>query len=69
VIKIYGKVVVKNHAIVTSTLDGNEWSDSCPSYLTPEKIARGIQWIGAAWVPEPVWKLMRKKILLPLPGT
>jgi hypothetical protein len=33
--KIYGRVEVKLHTLLTKTLDGDEWSASHPDYFTP----------------------------------
>jgi len=37
------------HAFVTSALDGDEWSASCPGRFTPRERAPGTRWIGG-WV-------------------
>jgi hypothetical protein len=34
---------------LTSTLDGGEWSASCPGSLTPRERFRGTHWTGG-WV-------------------
>jgi hypothetical protein len=37
------------HALLTSTLDGCEWSASRPGHFTPVERATGIHWIRG-WV-------------------
>jgi len=39
-------VEVYIHALLTSSVDGSEWSASRPSHFIPEKIASGIYWMG-----------------------
>jgi hypothetical protein len=40
---------VKLHAILTSALDGGEWSASRPGHFTPGERAQGTHWTGG-WV-------------------
>jgi len=42
-------VEVQLHALLTSVLNGGEWSASCPSHFNPREIAPGTHWIGG-WV-------------------
>jgi hypothetical protein len=37
------------HAVLTSAVDGGEWSVSCRDYLTPRERVPGTHWIGG-WV-------------------
>jgi hypothetical protein len=32
--------------LLTSTVDGSEWSDLCPGRFTPGERAAGTHWIG-----------------------
>jgi hypothetical protein len=47
--KIYMRVEVQLHVLLTLALDGGEWSASCPGCFTPEKIVPSCHWIGG-WV-------------------
>jgi hypothetical protein len=40
--KIYRGVKLKLHALLTSALDGDEWSYLCSDYFTPRKGVPGI---------------------------
>jgi len=44
--KTYGGLEVLLHALLTSSLDGGEWSASCLSSFTPGVRAPGTHWIG-----------------------
>jgi hypothetical protein len=62
-------VEVQLHALLTSALDGGEWSLSRPDRFTPRERALGIYWIGC-WVG-PKSRSGRggeKKNSQPLPG-
>jgi len=37
------------HALLTSALDGGEWSASCPGYFAPMEGAPGAHWMWG-WV-------------------
>jgi len=40
---------VQSHAFLTSTLDGDEWSDSRSGHFIPRKWPPGTHWTGS-WV-------------------
>jgi hypothetical protein len=45
-----------SYSFFTSALDGDEWSESCPSHaLAPGKGPAVPIVLEAGWVPEPVW--------------
>jgi len=50
-VKVNGGVEVKLHAFLTSTLDGGEWSASCPSCFTHREMGPGTNWIGGLVSP------------------
>jgi hypothetical protein len=60
-------VEVYIHSLLTSALDGGEWSASRPGRFTHRERATGTQWIGG-WVgPRAVLdKMVKRK--LPTPG-
>jgi hypothetical protein len=47
--KAYGGVGVENHVLLTSALDGGEWSALRPDRFTPGEEAPGTYWRGG-WV-------------------
>jgi hypothetical protein len=51
---------------LTSALDGDEWSASCPCRFTPGERAPGTFLIG--WDPQPVWTLWKREKSLSLGG-
>jgi hypothetical protein len=44
--KKYREVVVQLHAVLTSALDGDEWSASRPDRFTPGETVPIFHWIG-----------------------
>jgi hypothetical protein len=40
----YGGLEMQIHAFLTLALDGDEWSDLCPTHFTPGKIHPGNHW-------------------------
>jgi hypothetical protein len=53
---------------LTSTLDGGEWSASCPGCFTPGERSPGTHFIGG-WVgPRACSDAVEKRKILPLPG-
>jgi hypothetical protein len=51
--------------LLTSALDGGEWSASCPARFTPEDGAAGTHWIGG-WVgPSAGLDAVEKRKILP----
>jgi hypothetical protein len=53
-------VEVQLHSLLTSALDGGEWSDSLPRGRSPQYP------VETGWASEPVWTLWgRKKFLAP----
>jgi hypothetical protein len=44
--KTYERLEVQFHAVLTSALDGGEWSASHPIYFIPGKRAHSTHWIG-----------------------
>jgi hypothetical protein len=46
--KTYWGVEVYLHALLTSALDGGEWSASCPGRFTPRERVPGTHWIGGS---------------------
>jgi hypothetical protein len=44
--KTYGRVEVQFHTVLTSAVDGGEWSASRPGRFTPGESAPGTHWIG-----------------------
>jgi len=67
-VKTHGGVEVQLHGILTSALDGGEWSTLCPSLFIPEERASHTLWIGGCMGPRtsPGMAAKRKKSL-PLP--
>jgi hypothetical protein len=54
--------------LLTSALDGGEWSVSHNGHFTPGEIALGTHWIGG-WVgPKVGLNIVEKRKILPLPG-
>jgi len=47
--KTYGGMDVELHSLLTSALDGGEWSASRPGRFTPKERASGTHWIRG-WV-------------------
>jgi hypothetical protein len=45
--------------LLTSALDGSDWSDSRSGRFTPGK-EPSVPIVWAGWPPEPVWKLWRR---------
>jgi hypothetical protein len=61
VMKASEKLVIKNSELLTSSLDGYEWSDSRPSHLTPEETATSILWVGGLrGFQNRFWSLLRR---------
>jgi hypothetical protein len=59
--KTYWGVELWLHALLTSALDGGEWSASRPGGFTPGvRSPLSIAW-EAEWVLEPVWTLWRRE--------
>jgi len=48
---IFGEVEVKLHAVLITTLDGDEWSWLCPNHFILTLITQDTQWIGAPLLP------------------
>jgi hypothetical protein len=48
-VKAYWRVEVQTQEILTSALDGDEWSATLPGRFTPRERASGTHWIGG-WV-------------------
>jgi len=48
-------VKVQIHAFLTLTLDGSEWSASCPGHFNPRETTLASIGQEAGWTPEPVW--------------
>jgi hypothetical protein len=61
-----GGVEIQLHVLLTSALDGDEWSLSLPGRFTPSERAPGTHWIGG-WVdPRATLNaLVRRKIRSP----
>jgi len=55
---MYWGVEVWLHALLTSALDGDEWSTSCPGRFTPRARAPHTPWIGGWVVPRAVLDAM-----------
>jgi hypothetical protein len=60
-LKTYWGVELWLHALLTSTLDGGEWSASHPGLFFPRERAPGAHWVGG-WMgsraekfPAPIW--------------
>jgi len=44
--KAYWGVEVYLHALLTSALDGGEWSASCPGHFIPRERGPDTNWMG-----------------------
>jgi hypothetical protein len=50
---------------LTSALDGDVWSASCPGRFTPSEIVPGAHWIGGWMGPTTSLDTAERKIILP----
>jgi hypothetical protein len=62
--KAYGGVDLQIHIALSWSLDGGEWSASCPCRFTPGEIAPGTYWIWG-WVDPRAGQDDLEKILDP----
>jgi hypothetical protein len=66
--KTYGGVGVLALPLLTSALDGDEWSASLPCRFAPGQTASGIHWIGGLVGLRAGLDGMKIRKFLPLPG-
>jgi hypothetical protein len=59
--KAYWKVRVHLHALLSSALDGGEWSASHSARFTPRERAAGTHWIGGLVGPRAVLDAVVKR--------
>jgi hypothetical protein len=64
--KTYCEVEVYLHVLLTSALDGGEWSASQPGRFIPTERATGSYWIGG-WVGSRAGLYMVAKRKIPIP--
>jgi hypothetical protein len=55
--------------VLTSTVDGGEWSDSRPGRFTPEEGTPVLTVQESGWDPKPLWTLWRRAPMLGIHGS